>query len=60
MIQKETKHHMATLTTPTGNAMPNQPYAEELIQTARAIVAPGKGLLAADESTGTVGKRVRG
>ncbi len=51
---------MATLTTPTGNAMPNQPYAEELIQTARAIVAPGKGILAADESTGTVGKRVRG
>jgi len=50
---------MASLTQPLGNAMPNK-YAEELIQTARAIVAPGKGILAADESTGTIGKRVRG
>jgi len=32
-------------------------YAEELIATARAIAAPGKGILAADESTGTIGKR---
>ena len=30
---------------------------EELIKTAREIVAPGKGILAADESTGTIGKR---
>jgi fructose-bisphosphate aldolase class I len=30
---------------------------EELRQTANAIVAPGKGILAADESTGTIGKR---
>lgn len=29
----------------------------ELAETARAIVAPGKGILAADESTGTIGKR---
>lgn len=29
----------------------------ELKQTADAIVAPGKGILAADESTGTLGKR---
>jgi len=49
----------ASVTFPDGNAMPNK-YAEELVQTARAIVAPGKGILAADESTGTVGKRVRG
>lgn len=41
-----------------GNAFPNK-YAEELIATAKAIVAPGKGILAADESTGTIGKRVR-
>ena len=34
-------------------------YAEELIATAKAIAAPGKGILAADESTGTIGKRVR-
>lgn len=30
---------------------------KELAETARAIVAPGKGILAADESTGTIGKR---
>lgn len=34
-------------------------YAEELIANARAIATPGKGILAADESTGTIGKRVR-
>lgn len=33
------------------------PYAAELVETARAIAAPGKGILAADESTGTIGKR---
>jgi len=32
-------------------------YKDELIATANAIVAPGKGILAADESTGTIGKR---
>ena len=32
-------------------------FAAELIQTAKDIVAPGKGILAADESTGTIGKR---
>lgn len=31
--------------------------AEELRKTAQAIVTPGKGILAADESTGTIGKR---
>lgn len=30
-------------------------HGEELIATAKAIVAPGKGILAADESTGTIG-----
>jgi len=33
------------------------PYAAELIETARRIAAPGKGILAADESTGTIGQR---
>jgi fructose-bisphosphate aldolase class I len=33
------------------------PYAEELIATANAIAARGKGILAADESTGTIGSR---
>jgi len=34
------------------------PYAAQLIETANAMVAPGKGLLACDESTGTVGTRL--
>jgi fructose-bisphosphate aldolase class I len=32
-------------------------FEAELIQTAKDIVASGKGILAADESTGTIGKR---
>jgi len=32
-------------------------FKEELIATARAICTEGKGILAADESTGTIGKR---
>ena len=32
-------------------------FKEELIATAKAICAPGKGILAADESTGTIGSR---
>ena len=46
---------MATLVS-TGMWLSNDAKAE-LRQTANAIVAPGKGLLAADESTGTMGKR---
>lgn len=34
-------------------------FREELIKTANAIVAAGKGILAADESTGTIGKRFK-
>ena len=33
-------------------------YGAELVETAARITAPGKGILAADESTGTIGKRV--
>jgi fructose-bisphosphate aldolase class I len=33
-------------------------YAEELIKNAAYIGTPGKGILAADESTGTIGKRL--
>lgn len=33
------------------------PFAAELIANAKAIGAPGKGILAADESTGTIGQR---
>jgi fructose-bisphosphate aldolase class I len=32
-------------------------YRQELIETVRRICAPGKGILAADESTSTIGKR---
>jgi fructose-bisphosphate aldolase class I len=32
-------------------------YENELRSTAKALVAPGKGILAADESLGTIGKR---
>ena len=35
-------------------------FKAELIQTAKEICAPGKGILAADESTGTIGKRFAG
>lgn len=35
-------------------------FKAELIQTVKDIVAPGKGILAADESTGTIGKRFAG
>ena len=31
--------------------------ASELIQVAQAMVAPGRGILAIDESMGTIGKR---
>lgn len=37
--------------------MSHGPYVAELIETARAIASPGKGILAADESTGTIGQR---
>lgn len=33
---------------------------QDLAAVAKAIVAPGKGILAADESTGTIGKRFAG
>ena len=32
-------------------------YSEQLRQTARELVAPGRGILAADESSGTIKKR---
>jgi len=34
-----------------------QAFRDELASTAAALAAPGTGLLAADESTGTIGKR---
>ena len=35
-------------------------YKNELAATAAAIAAPGKGILAVDESTKTIGKRLEG
>jgi fructose-bisphosphate aldolase class I len=35
-------------------------FKDELIKTAKEIVTAGKGILAADESTGTIGKRFAG
>lgn len=32
-------------------------FKEELAKTAQAICTPGKGILAADESEGTIGKK---
>jgi len=37
---------------------PSEALQKELRETAQAMVAPGKGILAADESTGTMGKRL--
>lgn len=37
--------------------LPVYKFEKELIATAKAIASPGKGILAADESTGTIGKR---
>jgi len=34
-------------------------FGDELRRTAKAIAAPGKGILAADESTGTIGSRFK-
>jgi fructose-bisphosphate aldolase class I len=39
--------------------MSANPYLQELIATANALSAPGKGLLAADESTNTIGSRFK-
>jgi len=36
---------------------PSSDFRAELIATAKAIATPGKGILAADESTGTIAKR---
>jgi len=37
--------------------LPSYKYGDELRKTAKAIAAKGKGILAADESTGTIGAR---
>lgn len=39
--------------------LPQNKFKDELIATAKAIVTSGKGILAADESTGTIGTRLQ-
>lgn len=34
-------------------------YVDELMKTAKALATPGKGILASDESTGTIGNRFK-
>jgi fructose-bisphosphate aldolase class I len=40
--------------------LPTYKFKDELIATAKKIATPGKGILAADESTGTIGNRFKG
>ena len=40
--------------------MDKKDYKAELIENAKKIVRPGYGILAADESTGTIGSRFSG
>jgi len=44
--------------TPLPSLEAKSPFSDELKATAAAIVAPGKGILACDESTKTIGKRL--
>ena len=53
-IHNLTQERSYTTNTPETNM---SSFAAELIETARSIAAPGKGILAADESTGTIGQR---
>jgi fructose-bisphosphate aldolase class I len=50
--------HAVMMAAPNAAPIYDGEYATELRATAAAMVQPGKGLLACDESTGTVGKRL--
>lgn len=52
------RHASIAMATPNAAPIYDGEYAAELRETASAMVAPGKGLLACDESTGTVGTRL--
>merc|ERR1719428_2662675 len=49
---------VAMMATPNAPEIYNGKYAAELRETATKMTVPGKGLLACDESTGTVGTRL--
>ena len=59
-VNSVTNFLQSTTTFHTQVNMSDTNYVAELVATARAISAPGKGILAADESTGTIGKRFAG
>merc|ERR1719331_362933 len=51
---------LSMMATPNAPPVYDGQYAKELRETANAMVAPCKGLLACDESTGTIGTRLEG
>jgi len=51
-------HHPPTVRMTTYVNYPSEELQKELASIAKSIVTPGKGILAADESTGTMGKRL--
>merc|ERR1712115_147278 len=51
-------HHPPTVRMTTYFHYPSEELQKELASIAKSIVTPGKGILAADESTGTMGKRL--
>lgn len=57
-ITENTTIENTTIMTSTDTT--SNPFKEELISVAKEIGTPGKGILAADESTGTIGKRFAG
>lgn len=50
--------HVTCKSTRAGVVMSIDQYHDELIETANKIASPGKGILAVDESTKTIGKRL--
>ncbi|CAD6991372.1 unnamed protein product [Ceratitis capitata] len=57
LFQHQTQKQIYKMTTYFN--YPSKELQEELSRIARAIVAPGKGILAADESVSTMGKRLQ-
>eukprot|EP01092_Planopodium_desertum_P015412 TRINITY_DN8154_c0_g4_i3.p1 TRINITY_DN8154_c0_g4~~TRINITY_DN8154_c0_g4_i3.p1 ORF type:complete len:140 (+),score=14.45 TRINITY_DN8154_c0_g4_i3:60-422(+) len=51
--------HLIPAATSASYPLEDYPHAAELIRNANKIIAGGKGILAADESTGTIGKRFK-
>jgi len=55
--KKDAKEEKKAVIPTRAQKLTSGPFTQELIETAKKICAPGKGILAADESTGTIGKR---